>query len=127
VNQWRFCGIKGVIHNGEYFFNSSSLTGDELLHQFMHMVLCYESIGIRILGCVCDAGGKNSRLFTSLRCLSSIDDNASQLLDDCFLIRNPAFPSWKIALWFCATHQLKKHAQCVIQHSINEDKASLHQ
>jgi len=31
VNQWRFRSIKGVIHNAEYFFNSGSLAGDELL------------------------------------------------------------------------------------------------
>jgi len=59
VNQWHFHGIKGVIHNGEYFFNSGNLTGDELFCQFMHVVSCYKSIGIRILGCVCDVGGQN--------------------------------------------------------------------
>jgi len=93
VNQWHFCGIKGVIHNREYFFNSGSLTGDELLCQFMHVVSCYESIGVHILGCVCDAGGQNSRLFTSLRYFESIDSNTSWHLDDCVLIRNPAIPS----------------------------------
>jgi len=41
VNQWCFCSIKGVIHNAEFFFNSGSLTRDELLCQFIHVVSCY--------------------------------------------------------------------------------------
>jgi len=106
VNQWRFCSIKGVIHNTEYFFNSGSLTGDELLRQFVHVVSCYEAIGVRILGCVSDAGGQNSRLFSYLRCFRPIDEG-SWLSDDSILIQNPAVPSRNIALWFCTTHQLK--------------------
>jgi hypothetical protein len=27
VNQWRFRSVKGVTHNGEYFFNNGSLSG----------------------------------------------------------------------------------------------------
>jgi len=106
VNQWCFQSVKGVIHNAEYFFNSGSLMGDELMHQFMHVVSCYEAIGIWILGCICDAGGQNSHLFNYLHCLAHLS-NDSWLPDECVLVRNPAVPSQNIAVWFCTTHQLK--------------------
>jgi len=106
VNQWRFHSIKGVIHNAEYFFNSGCLTGDELLRQFVHVVSCYEAIGVQILGCVSDAGGQNSRLFNYLHCFRPINEG-SWLSDATILVQNPAVPSRNIAVWFCATHQLK--------------------
>jgi len=104
VNQWRFRSIKGVIHNAEYFFNSGCLTGDELLRQFVHVVSCYEAIGVRILGCVSDAGGQNSRLFNYLHCFRPINEG-SWLSDATILVQNPAVPSRNIAVWFCTTHQ----------------------
>jgi len=47
---------------GESWFNDGSLTGDELIWQFTHVVSCYEAVGIRILGFECNAGGQNARL-----------------------------------------------------------------
>jgi len=123
VNQWRFRSIKGIIHNAKYFFNSGSLTGDELLRQFTHVVSCYESIGVRILGCVCDAGGQNSRLFHYLCCSTPIDDNA-WLSNNCVLVTNPAIPSRKIALWFCSMHQLKNMHNALLNTNSMSSKCS---
>jgi len=121
VNQWHFRSIKGVIHNAEYFFNSGSLTGNELMHQFMHVVSCYKAIGVQILGCICDAGGQNSQLFNYLQCLTPLDDN-SWLSNDCVLVKNPAIPSQKIAVWFCATHQLKNMCNALLNASSKTSK-----
>jgi len=60
VNQWHLHTVKGKHHNGEFWFNNGSLTGDELMWQFTHVVTCYEAVGICILGFECDAGGQNA-------------------------------------------------------------------
>jgi len=40
VNQWHFQSVKGILHNGEYFYNSGSLSGNELIWQYIHVVCC---------------------------------------------------------------------------------------
>jgi hypothetical protein len=106
VNQWRFRSVKGVTHNGEYFFNNGSLSGDALFEQFMHVVSCYEAIHCKIVGFECDAGGQNARLLAYLRGCRELGIGA-WLDDNLVLVRNPSDPSRFIACWFCATHQLK--------------------
>ncbi len=106
VNQWRFRSVKGIVHNGEYFYNSGSLSGDELIWQFIHVVCCYESVGVQIFGFESDAGGQNARLLHYLRCGKALGEE-SWLTENDVLIANPADPSRQIAIWYCATHQLK--------------------
>jgi len=106
VNQWRLRTVKGKHHNGEFWFNNGSLTGDELMWQFTHVVSCYEAVGIRILGFECDAGGQNARLLKYLRKDKDLGTR-SWLLPEHILVSNPSNIHNKIAIWFCATHQLK--------------------
>jgi hypothetical protein len=72
VNQFRLRTTrkltdKAFKHNAEFFYNTGSLDADELLRQFMHVITCYEMIGVWILGNCMDAGGGNAGLCTLLR------------------------------------------------------------
>jgi hypothetical protein len=67
VNLWRLRTTTNVTQSCEFFFNTGSLSGDELLRQFMRVTAHYEMIGVQILGLLCDAAGQNARLFHLLR------------------------------------------------------------
>ena len=67
VNLWRLRTTKNVTHSAEFFFNAGSLTGDELIRQFMRVLGHYELVGVKIIGLLCDAAGQNERMFTLLR------------------------------------------------------------
>ena len=58
VKQWRFRSLYGRFHNGECYFNCGSLSGDELIKQFLQVLSGYESASIQIFGLVSDGGGK---------------------------------------------------------------------
>jgi hypothetical protein len=67
VNLWRLRTTKNVTHSTEFFFNGGSLTGDELLRQFMHVTAHYELIGFRLIGLLCDMPlGRMSRIYRPL-------------------------------------------------------------
>jgi len=114
VNQWRLRTVTGKHHNGEFWFNDRSLTGDELMWQFPHVVSCYEAVGIRILGFECDAGGQNARLLKYLRKDNELG-NRGWLARENVLITNPANVDKSIAVWFCATHQLKNMRNALLR------------
>ena len=38
VNQWRFQSVNSKVHNGEYYFNCSLLSGNKLLKQFLEVL-----------------------------------------------------------------------------------------
>lgn len=60
VNQFRFMTTTGKTHNGEFFYNAGSLSGDELVAQKMHVICCHETVGFQIHALVCDAGETTS-------------------------------------------------------------------
>ena len=66
VNQWRYRSVNGNTYNLEFWFNSGTLKGEELLGQFRQVVMRCESVGARVLAMVCDAGGNNARLYKLL-------------------------------------------------------------
>jgi hypothetical protein len=67
ANQWRFRSCYGVVHNSEFFFNTGSMGGDDLVRQWMHVHTCYEIIGCKIYGLCGDAGGSNASFFKMIR------------------------------------------------------------
>jgi len=91
--------------------------------QFQHVVTCYEAVGIQILGFQCDAGGQNARLLKYLRRQNELG-TMGWLNDDHVLINNPANPMKKIAVWFCATHQLKNMRNALLRCDINNQHFS---
>jgi hypothetical protein len=76
------------------------LSADELLRQLMHVIICYESIGIRIYGLVMDAGGNNARLAKLLRPGERLGE-AAWLASNSVKFRNPYSPSRFAMVWFC--------------------------
>lgn len=86
VCQWRARAVDGSSFNCEFWYNSGSLKGDELLEQFNQVAIRCEMIGFRVLGFVCDAGGPNARLFKLLFHCSTHDLKA---------MRNALFTSWQ--------------------------------
>jgi len=73
---------------------------------------------VRIFGFESDAGGQNARLFHYLRQGKALGEK-SWLSDDDVLIVNPADPSRHIAVWFCATHQLKNMRNALHNSNLN--------
>ena len=59
TNQWRFRSTRSLIHVGDFYYNSGSLDGDEILRQFLDVVSLYEMIGVRVFRIVSDGGGGN--------------------------------------------------------------------
>ena len=66
VNQWRFRSIYNETRTIEFFYNSGSLPGDELMKLLFNILSMMNFIEVRILGCVSDAGGNSTRLNTLL-------------------------------------------------------------
>ena len=108
VNQWCFRSTYNVIHNAEFFFNTGSLDGNDMLHQLIHvMILSYELIGVQILGLVSDAGGINAGLIRLLRSGQRSKHNQPETNAALASFSNPFDPSRRIAIWLCSTHNLK--------------------
>ena len=59
ANQWIFRSTKDDVHNVFYYFNKSILTCNDIVEQFIDVLLYYENLGIQIYGLVCDGGGSN--------------------------------------------------------------------
>jgi len=93
-----------VVHNGKYFYNSGLLHGNGIIWQFIHIVCCYESVGVHIFGFESDTGGQNACLFHYLQQGKALGKKLWQSDDD-LLIVNAADPLHHIAVWF--SHQLK--------------------
>ena len=49
ANQWRFRSTLNLVHNADFFFNSGSLDGNELIRQMIQVIVSYEFIGVKIL------------------------------------------------------------------------------
>ena len=52
VTQWQFRSTYGIVHHGDFYFNTGSLDGNEIIRQFLDMVISYESTCIKIFGIV---------------------------------------------------------------------------
>ena len=108
VNQWRFQSTYNVIHNAEFFFNTGSLDGNDMLqHQLIHVILSYELIGVQILGLVSNAGGNNAGLIRLLQSGQQSKNNQPETNAALASFSNPFDPSRRIAIWLCSTHNLK--------------------
>ena len=59
TNQWRFRQTRGIVHNGAFYYNTGSLDGNEMMRQFMDIVLSYETITVKMFVIVSDGGGCN--------------------------------------------------------------------
>jgi hypothetical protein len=105
ANQWRFRSIHNKTHNAEFFFNSGSITKDELLRQFMHVVTCYEMSGVKVMGIVPDAGGPNSGLLKLLRKDEKVEGNWPSTA--CLSLVNHMSLERRISIWHCSTHGAK--------------------
>ncbi|KAL7537399.1 hypothetical protein ACHAXR_010210 [Thalassiosira sp. AJA248-18] len=65
-----------------------------------------ETVGSRVLGFVCDAGGNNARLFTLLRDKMPIPEGGWVPIET-VKTENPSDPNRNIYLFHCSTHDLK--------------------
>jgi hypothetical protein len=106
VCQWRARAVDGSSFNCEFWYNSGGLKRDELLEQFNQVVMRCETIGFRVLGFVCDAGGPNTRLMTLLRRKTELPEGGWLPLNVVTTV-NPFETSRKICLFHCSTHDLK--------------------
>jgi hypothetical protein len=123
VNQWRFRSIYNVIHNSNFFFNSGSLDGNELLSQMMHVVCGYETIGVKIYGIVCDAGGSNRGLFKLLRNALKLGLVGVERVPPGYLkFINPYDPTREIAIFNCSTHNLKNVRNALLESDLPSGK-----
>ena len=95
VNQWRFRSIFNETRRIEFFYNSGSLSGDELMKQLFNILSMMKLIEVRILGFVSDTGGNNARL--------------NKLLRNDKEIGNILWLKPMIATWLCSTHNLKSN------------------
>ena len=106
VNQWRFRSVNGNTYNLEFWYNSGSLKGEELLYQFRQVVMRCESVGARVLGMVCDAGGNNARLYKLLAGATSLP-KTGWIPSKCVRIVNPWDTSRCIYTFHYSTHDIK--------------------
>ena len=67
ANQWCFISTRGLTHNYDLYYNTSSLGGNEIVRQFMDVMILYETLGVKICGLICDGGGRNSKFIRLLR------------------------------------------------------------
>jgi hypothetical protein len=108
VNLWRLRTTKNVAYNCEFFYNNGSLTGDELLRQFLRVAGHCELIGVSILGLLNDAAGQNVKFVDLLT--SSAETKVAATGYPC--INNVTFanhisPTRLVAAYHCSSHNLK--------------------
>ena len=120
VNQFCLRTTTGKRHNAEYFFNTGSLTGDDLIAQIMHVISCYEAVGVKIFGLILDAGGGNKSLYRLLT-KRTIDKNKVWLDNDEISFLNPFDPTRRVYITFCAVHGLKAMRNNLLNSSMNSD------
>ena len=53
--------MKIWLHSLFFYFNKGSLDTNEIIKQFIDVLLVYDAIGVNICGLVCDGGGSNER------------------------------------------------------------------
>jgi hypothetical protein len=106
VNLWRLRTTTNVTQSCEFFFNTGSLSGDELLRQFMRVTAHYEMIGVQILGLLCDAAGQNARLFHLLRAGQTVGLSGYPSFEQ-VTFPNPINPERVVGTFHCSTHNLK--------------------
>ena len=107
VNQWRYRSVNGRTYNCEFWFNAGSLDGETLIEQFNQVVIRCETVGSRVLGFVCDAGGNNARLMKLLRDKTKVPEG-SWVPINVVTTANPYDPKNRsICLFHCSTHDLK--------------------
>ena len=107
VNLWRLRTTKNVAYNCEFFFNNGSLTGDELLRQFLRVVGHCELIGVSILGLLNDAAGQNVKLVDLLTSSANKTVNISATGYpgiDTVTFANHVHPTQLIAAYHCSSH-----------------------
>ena len=104
VNQWRFRSVLGKIFNCEFFSNRGALNGDNLLLQFIHVVLACEAIRWKF-GVSYAMQVEIMQGFLSFCAIETSEE--PWLPAEMVTTTNPFDPSRKIAIWHCVTHVLK--------------------
>ena len=123
VNQWSFRSINERQYNVEFWYNAGSLDGNALLEQFYQIVMRCKTVGMRIIGLVCDAGGSNAKLFELLWERQVIPEGGCIPID-MVRTRNPFQPSKRfIYLFHCSTHDLKNIRNALYESWIKKDGA----
>ena len=89
INQWRFRSIYNETRTIEFFYNSGSLPGDELMKQLFNIISMMNLIEVRILGFVSDTRGNNTILNKLLRNGKEIG-NIFWLEDDVVTFQDPS-------------------------------------
>ena len=89
INQWRFRSTCNETRTIEFFYNSGSLPGDELMNQLFHVLSMMNLIEVKMLVFVSDAGGNNTRLNKLLRNGKEIG-NIFWLEDDVVTFQDPS-------------------------------------
>ena len=107
MNQWCFRSSIGRQCSLEFWYNAGSLDGNALLEQFNQIVLQCKTVGMRIIGFVCDAGGNNTKLFRFLHEKNVITEGGWLPISK-VQTRNPFQPLDRyINIFHCSTHDLK--------------------
>ena len=88
-----------------FFYNTGSLDGNEILRQFLIVVNCYETIGIKIYSLICDAGGGNRKFYRILQDHEDFELIGERKEIAAFI--NPMDNARTIAMVACSTHCLK--------------------
>ena len=96
VNQWKFRSVYGETRNLEFFFNDGTLDGNEMLRQFLHIIMCLDVIGVEVYGLCLDGGGSNRGF-------------VSRILSNAKFFSNPfsTTKSRPLFVWYCMTHMQK--------------------
>ena len=47
ANQWRFRSSRGITHSLFYYFDKGSLNANEMIRQFLDVLIAYESMGVK--------------------------------------------------------------------------------
>ena len=61
ANQWCFCSTRGIVHNGDFYYNTGSLDGNEIIQQFLDVISSYETVSVKIFGIASEGGGANAK------------------------------------------------------------------
>ena len=94
-----------MVRNENFYFNTGSLDGNEMIRQCVDVSTAYETIRVKISSIVSDSGGGNARVFRLLREKLHIDGCWSDI--NCVRFANPIDPYRYIYYWSCGTLSLK--------------------
>jgi hypothetical protein len=107
VNIWRLRTTKNLAHNCEFFFNNGSLTGNELLRQFLRVVGHCKLIGVSILGLLNDAAGQNVKFVDFLTSANTRITVTGYLSVKDITLADHINPTQSMAAYQCLSHNLK--------------------